>query len=64
MKETIQISGILLLAFLLPLLTSWLLDWSWIDQNWTRKALVMLLMLIEIAISVLILKGMLKRIGN
>lgn len=61
MKETLQISGILLLAFLLPLLTSWLLDWSWIEQQMIRKALVILLMLIEIAISVLILKGMFKK---
>jgi len=58
MKETLQISGILLLAFLLPMLTSWLLDWSWIDHNWTRKTLVILLMLVEIALSVFILRGM------
>ncbi len=61
MKEELQIICILVLAFLLPMLTSWLLDWDWISRQWTRKTLVILLMGTEIAISILILRGIFKK---
>ena len=56
MKKTYQILLTLLCLFTLPLLTSWLLDWPWITRHWTREALVILLMITEVAIAAVLLK--------
>jgi len=37
----------ILSAFILPAITSLLLDWSFIQAHWARQALVHLLMLVE-----------------
>lgn len=60
MKKTLRIINVLLAIFLLPLLTSWLFDWHWISQHWTRKSMVVLLMASEIAIGAVILKLIVK----
>jgi predicted Na+-dependent transporter len=56
MKKSVQILLSLLLTFLIPMLTSWLLDWEWIAQSWARISLVLLLMLIELAIGAYVFK--------
>lgn len=56
MKKTIQILLCLLLMFLVPMLTSWLLDWHWITAAWPRIALVIILMIIELLIGGYIFK--------
>ena len=61
-KTTIHLVITLLSMFLLPMVTSWLLDWSWISQSWPRVTLVLLLMLLEIAICVFLLREIIKNL--
>lgn len=61
MKNILTISLIISL-FALPLLTSWLLDLHWINSNWTRKTLVYLLMLFEMAAILFMLKTHIKNL--
>ena len=61
MKQTLQIIITLLSIFVLPLFTSWLFDWWWISDNWTRQALITLLMLTEVVIGIYILKLIVKK---
>lgn len=58
MKKTLYLLSVLLLTFSLPLFTSWLLDWPFIAAHWTRSALVVLLMGVELAVGVLLLHRM------
>lgn len=61
MKKTIQIISTLFCIFTLPLLTSWLFDWWWISNNWTREALVTLIMLAQIVIGIFILRTLVSK---
>lgn len=56
MNKTIQIITTLLLTFVVPLFTSLLLDWPWVENAWPRYALIVLLMLVEMAIGAYIFK--------
>jgi len=51
----------IILAFTLPMLTSWLLDWWWIQESWPRYSLIILLMISEFVIAVLLLLQLLKK---
>ena len=51
----------IILAFALPMITSWLLDWWWIQESWPRYSLIILLMISEFAIGVLVLLEILKK---
>ena len=61
MNKTLQILLTLLLTFCVPMLTSWLLDLSWISGSWPRYSLVLLLMLFEVVLGIFLLKLLLQR---
>jgi len=50
MKHTIYILITLVATFLIPMLTSWLLDWTWITAEAPRYKLVVLFMVAQIII--------------
>lgn len=50
MSQTLQIIITILGTFLMVLLTSWLLDWEWVNREWPRYYAVVLLMILELAL--------------
>lgn len=48
MKTTINYLAILLATFALAFLTSLLLDLAWVQKQWSRTAMVTLLMLLQL----------------
>jgi len=48
MKDTLQIIFIIGFTFLLAFLTSFLLDFNWVDAHWSRVALVLFLMALQL----------------
>jgi|AntDeeMinimDraft_6_1070357.scaffolds.fasta_scaffold02174_9 hypothetical protein len=57
MNRNIVTTILVLGLFVFPLGTSWLLDLPWIYQNWSRRAIIYLLMLFEIVALVVMLKN-------
>jgi len=52
---------VIILTFSLPLSTSALLDVEWINNHWSRIALILLLMAFEIVVGVFTLKEMISK---
>lgn len=48
MRESVYVILTILSTIILMLITSMLLDWAWIQQHWSRKFVVVLLMAIEL----------------
>ena len=64
MKNLIYALITIIVAIALPLLTSWLNDWSFISAWWPRKVMVIILMLLEIAVCVIVLNYLVKQISK
>lgn len=64
MKQNITVLLLLLLLFVLPLVTSVLLDWSFIQEEKSRKLLVYWLMFVEIIVTLLLLIQYLKHLKS
>ena len=60
MKKTLQQLSVFLAAFVLPLCTSALLEWSFIEAHWSRQGLVLILMAAQFALAIFILRRMTK----
>lgn len=60
MRKTLQIITTILLTFIVPMLTSWLLDWEWIVKEWPRYVLVLILMVMEVLIGLYIFREVAK----
>ncbi|WP_121665256.1 hypothetical protein [Mesonia aquimarina] len=50
MKNTLYLLSLIIAAFLLPMLTSWLYEWQFIASWWPRWVLIIFLMLTELII--------------
>ena len=64
MKQNLIIIAILLSIVVLPLVTSLLLDWSFIAEQKSRKLVIYFFMVIEVIISVIVLLDYLKDSSN
>lgn len=64
MKQNIIVLTLISLLFLLPLLTSVLLDWSFIEAEKSRQNLVYWLMIVEIVITLILLIQYLKQLSK
>ena len=49
---------VMLLGVVLIMLTSWLLDWSFVQGHWIRQGFVILIMLSELLLCVFMVRGL------
>lgn len=64
MKQNATVILLIMLMVALPLVTSLLLDWSFIKLQTARQLIVYLLMAIEVAVMILVLLYYLKKIST
>lgn len=62
MKQNLTVVTLIAMLFLLPLLTSILLDWEFIKAEKSRQNLVYWLMIVEIVITLILLLQYLKQL--
>nr|WP_299385570.1 hypothetical protein [Allomuricauda sp.] len=64
MKETMLVLGLILGTFLLMFLTSMLFQWQWIMGHWSRQAIVLLLIFVELFHGILMYLKVSQRISQ
>lgn len=64
MKQNLTVIALIAMLFVLPLLTSILLDWQFIKAEKSRQNLVYWLMIVEIIITLIVLLQYLKQLSK
>lgn len=64
MKQNLIVALLIIMLFVLPLLTSILLDWTFIKAEKSRQILVYWLMIVEIIVTLILLLQYLKQLSK